>query len=159
MGSKSKAPVYPMPQQDDLNPPHFSDYGFDPQIDYFQLMEEVRKKHHQREDCTRFKLRKPISRDESSSCRKTTSFKKKRWWKKAIPFFNLKNWILRRRSGGGKEEDVHRARARDFRSSRASSSSSGPMDLAYVSLRELAMEQQHCSVNWSSVSIPNRGLA
>ncbi|KAK9725610.1 hypothetical protein RND81_05G157100 [Saponaria officinalis] len=82
----SKSPVFPM-----LEPQHFSDYGFDPQIDYFQVLEEARK--HKREtirtiDTLHFKLQKPISKDDQ----KNKSSKKKRrwWWKNAAIFFKSK---------------------------------------------------------------------
>ncbi|KAL9240856.1 hypothetical protein vseg_015029 [Gypsophila vaccaria] len=80
-------PVFPM-----LEPQHFSDYGFDPQIDYFQVLEEARK--HKREtirsiDTLHFKLQKPITKDDQ----KMKSSKKKRrhcWWKNAVIFFKSK---------------------------------------------------------------------
>ncbi|XP_021770814.1 uncharacterized protein LOC110735001 [Chenopodium quinoa] len=83
----SKSPVFSM-----LEPNHFSDYGFDPQIDYFQVLEEARK--HKRETTTRsidtlhFKLQKPISKDDAKKCSK----KKRRqwWWKNAVLFFKTK---------------------------------------------------------------------
>ncbi|KAM7485054.1 hypothetical protein LguiA_001063 [Lonicera macranthoides] len=72
-------PIFPMPQ-----PHHFTDYGFDPQVDYFQVLEEARK--HKREtssrsiDALHFKLQKPISKDDSKKNRKNR--KQKRWWNK-----------------------------------------------------------------------------
>lgn len=82
----SKSPVFSM-----LEPHHFSDYGFDPQIDYFQVLEEARK--HKREtirsiDTLHFKLQKPISKDDAKKCSK----KKRRqwWWKNAVLFFKTK---------------------------------------------------------------------
>ncbi|CAL5399278.1 unnamed protein product [Camellia sinensis] len=60
----SKSPIFPMPE-----PHHFSDYGFDPQIDYFQVLEEARK--HKREttrliDALHFKLQKKKRKRESN---------------------------------------------------------------------------------------------
>jgi len=99
-------------------PHHFSDYGFDPQIDYFQVLEEARK--HKREstrpiDSIHFKLQKPISKDES---KKTHKAKKKRWWRSALLFFKWK-WVHHNGHGigGDNHEDVHLARARAFRAS------------------------------------------
>ncbi|XP_047335888.1 uncharacterized protein LOC124939461 [Impatiens glandulifera] len=72
---------------------HFSDYGFDPQIDYFQVLEEARK--HRRDnndnnnsmaarsiDSLHFKLQKPISnfKDDDSKQNKV------KWWRNAILF-------------------------------------------------------------------------
>ncbi|XP_065859499.1 uncharacterized protein [Euphorbia lathyris] len=162
----NKSPIFPMPE-----PQHFSDYGFDPQINYFQFLEEAR--NHKRDttsfkpiDSLHFKLQKPISKDESG--RKT--HKKKRWWKKAFLFFKWK-WIQPHIEDD--EEDVHRARARAFRGSisgpvyitesRSGSSTpyrttnrptSGPiagnltparkgdLEIPYLSLRQLNMEQR-----------------
>ncbi|KAL8254398.1 hypothetical protein R6Q59_032619 [Mikania micrantha] len=72
--------------------PHFSDYGFDPQIDYFQVFEEAR--NHKREsssftsainDNLHFKLKKPISKGDKK-IKKT----RKRWWNNALHFFKRK---------------------------------------------------------------------
>ncbi|XP_057547768.1 uncharacterized protein LOC130826205 [Amaranthus tricolor] len=81
--SKSKPPVFPI-----IEPHHFSDYGFDPQIDYFQVLEEARK--HKKETTTRsidtlhFKLQKPISKDDAKKKRRQW------WWKNAVLFFKTK---------------------------------------------------------------------
>ncbi|KAE8698236.1 MATE efflux family protein 5-like [Hibiscus syriacus] len=122
----NKSPIFPM-----TGPQHFSDYGFDPQIDYFQVLEEARK--HKKEssssrtiDSLHFKLQKPVSKDEQFS-RKTNNLKAKNkrkrwWWKNALFLFKWKKW------GGGSggsvsgldlelEPDVHRVRARAFRAS------------------------------------------
>ncbi|KAJ4888105.1 Uncharacterized protein Rs2_27853 [Raphanus sativus] len=112
--------------------PIFSDYGFDPQIDYFQVLEEARK--HKKETLSmssidsvhQFKLQKPISKDDLIRTALHKKDKKKhRWlWKNALLFFNWRKW---RRRGGGEgdvEFDVHVARARSFR---AASSMSGPV--------------------------------
>ncbi|GAB4851310.1 hypothetical protein Ancab_030605 [Ancistrocladus abbreviatus] len=82
----SKSPVFPMPE-----PQHFSDYGFDPQIDYFQVLEEARK--HKREmsrsiDTFHFKLQKPISKDDSKKKKKKKRYSF--WWKNALLFFKSK---------------------------------------------------------------------
>ncbi|KAJ6889806.1 hypothetical protein NC651_023528 [Populus alba x Populus x berolinensis] len=173
----NKSPIFPMPE-----PQHFSDYGFDPQIDYFQLSEEARNRKRKTitarfpVDSLHLKLRKPVSNEESAS-RKVhkANKKKKKWWRNAMLFFkwkcihsNHKDYYLDR------EEDVLEARARAFsasisagsvylidslsRSSTPSRStsrpSSGPlagtltparkgdMEIPYLSLRDLNMEQQ-----------------
>lgn len=85
-----KSPIFSISQ-----PQHFSDYGFDSQIDYFQVLEEARR--HKREttrsntaiDTLHFKLQKPISRDESSKKIKKNN-KRLRWWKNALHFFKWK---------------------------------------------------------------------
>ncbi|XP_040999910.1 uncharacterized protein LOC121246015 [Juglans microcarpa x Juglans regia] len=111
----NKSPVFPMPE-----PLHFSDYGFDPQIDYFQVLEEARK--HKSEtarsiDSIHFKLQKPVSKDES---KKNHKAKKKRWWRSALLFFKWK-WMPHHhghdRYRDHDHEDVHHARARAFRAS------------------------------------------
>ncbi|KAB1213953.1 hypothetical protein CJ030_MR5G017216 [Morella rubra] len=109
----NKSPIFPMPE-----PHHFSDYGFDPQIDYFQVLEEARK--HKREttrpiDSIHFKLQKPISKDDSRKIHKAN--KKKRWWRSALLFFKWK-WIPHHGPASCNDpEDVHQARARAFRAS------------------------------------------
>ncbi|OMO98548.1 hypothetical protein COLO4_13826 [Corchorus olitorius] len=118
----NKSPIFPMPE-----PQHFSDYGFDPQIDYFQVLEEARK--HKREtsrsiDSLHFKLQKPISKDDHSK-KSSKAKKKKRWWKNALLFFKWKKWAPHHGSFHRDnidldldlEPDVHRARARAFRAS------------------------------------------
>ncbi|KAI8004917.1 hypothetical protein LOK49_LG08G03241 [Camellia lanceoleosa] len=84
----NKSPIFPIPDPNN----HFSDYGFDPQIDYFQVLEEAKK--HKLETASRsvvdspphFKLQKPISRDDFDRTRKT----KRRWWMTALRFFRPK---------------------------------------------------------------------
>ncbi|CAG7872372.1 unnamed protein product [Brassica rapa] len=140
--SNNTSHVPPMPLSH-----HFSDYGFDPQIDYFQVLllfflllllhvslvssflcykvlEEARK--HKKETPSidsihQFKLQKPISKDDL--IRTALHKKKKRWFlKNALLFFSWRKW--RRRDGhyAGEgdvemELDVHMARARNFRAS------------------------------------------
>ncbi|WCJ23461.1 hypothetical protein M5689_005485 [Euphorbia peplus] len=167
----NKSPIFPMPQ-----PHHFSDYGFDPQINYFQFLEEARK--HKRDtpsfkpiDSLHFKLQKPISKDESG--RKT--HKKKRWWKKAFVFIKRK-WV-QTRIEDEEDEDVHRARAKAFRGSisgpvyitesrsgsstpyrtnsgpvagNLTSASKGDLGIPYLSLRQLNMEQQEQRLSTSN---------
>ncbi|PWA38228.1 hypothetical protein CTI12_AA583210 [Artemisia annua] len=88
----NKTPIFPIHE-----PQHFSDYGFDSQIDYFQVLEEARK--HKRDttsssslrstiDNLHFKLQKPISKDETS--KKIKKNRKQRWWKNALHFFKRK---------------------------------------------------------------------
>ncbi|XP_022723058.1 uncharacterized protein LOC111280141 [Durio zibethinus] len=168
----NKSPVFPMPE-----PQHFSDYGFDPQIDYFQVLEEAKK--HRKEtsrsiDLLHFKLQKPISKDEHSK-KNHNAKKKKRWWKNALLLFKWKKWTRDTLDLDLElEPDVHRTRATAFRASisgpvyitesRSGSStpyrstsrpSSGPLagtltptrkgdvEIPYLSLRELNMEQHH----------------
>lgn len=203
----NKSPIFPMPE-----PQHFSDYGFDPQINYYQVLfnsvfifwfftkfvtdrfsvffenkvlEEARK--HKKEassrsiDLLHFKLQKPISKEESKSKKST---KKKRWWKNALLFFKWR-WIHNTHQHDlDLDHDVHHARARAFRASisgpvyitesRSGSStpyrttsrpSSGPLagtltpvtkgdvQVPYLSLRELNMEQQQQRMSTSSVPI------
>ncbi|XP_042050550.1 uncharacterized protein LOC121795936 [Salvia splendens] len=71
------SPIFPIPQ-------HYTDYGFEPQLDYFQVLEEARKQKRERSIDLHFKLQKPISKDESSKKIKKT---KKRWWRNALHFF------------------------------------------------------------------------
>ncbi|KAJ7980296.1 Collagen alpha-1(III) chain like [Quillaja saponaria] len=149
-------------------PQHFSDYGFDPQIGYFQVLEEAMKRKRETVrpiDSIHFKLQKPISKDD---CRKPHKAKRRRWWKNPLLFFK---WRKTRHDHD--DEDVHQARARAFRASvsgpvymtestsgsstphrTTSRRSSGPLagmltplrkgdvDIPYLSLRELTMEQQ-----------------
>ncbi|KAK8960561.1 hypothetical protein KSP40_PGU008354 [Platanthera guangdongensis] len=86
----NRAPIFPIPP---APPQHYSDYGFDPQIDYFQVLEEARRygkrKDGQRAvDSLHFKLQKPISKEDRSK-----SKKRRQWWKNAFGIF--------RRSGRG----------------------------------------------------------
>ncbi|XVF28288.1 hypothetical protein REPUB_Repub15cG0017100 [Reevesia pubescens] len=176
----NKSPIFPMPE-----PQHFSDYGFDPQFDYFQVLEEARK--HKKEtsrsiDSLRFKLQNPISKDEQCSKKNHhhnhNAKKKKRWWKNALVFFKWKKWTPQYSNNHHRDTldldfdldpDVHRERASIsgpvyITESRSGSStpfrttsrpSSGPlagtltptrkedMEIPYLSLRELNMEQHH----------------
>ncbi|XP_076931463.1 uncharacterized protein LOC143596621 [Bidens hawaiensis] len=74
-------------------PHHFNDYGFDPQLDYFQVLQEARKHKHESSsfrfaiDNLHFKLQKPFSKDDNSKKIKKT---RKRWWKNALHFFKRK---------------------------------------------------------------------
>ncbi|CAK9170052.1 unnamed protein product [Ilex paraguariensis] len=162
-------------------PHHFSDYGFDPQIDYFQVLEEARK--HKREasrsiDTIHFKLQKPTSRDESSKKIK------KRWWKNALLFFKLK-WTHHdnKPSSGFNNNGVHCGRSirgsisgpMYVTESRSGSStpyrttsrpSSGPLagtltpatkgevEIPYINLRELNMDQQQLHHRISTSAMP-----
>ncbi|KAJ4900766.1 Uncharacterized protein Rs2_14717 [Raphanus sativus] len=189
--SNSTSHVSPMPLSQ-----HFSDYGFDPQIDYFQVLEEARK--HKKETSLKspidsvhqFKLQKPISKDDLiRTALHNNKNKKHRWFfsKNALLFFNWRKW---RRPGshyageGDVEmelDDVHIARARNFRASsvgpgsisgpvyvteswsgsstpyrtiRPSSLTTTPAAIPYMSLRELNMERQQRSSASSSRSGP-----
>ncbi|KAE8668051.1 epoxide hydrolase 2 [Hibiscus syriacus] len=156
----NKYPVFPIPE-----PQHFSDYGFDLQIDYFQVLDAARRQKKESSwrstDSLHFKLQKPISKDEQLS-RKNNNLKaknrNKRWWWKNALFFLKWN-----RSRDGNDLDVelepkNRARASisgpvyitesrcgsgsttPFRIS--SRPSSGPLEIPYLNLRELNMEHQ-----------------
>ncbi|KAI3966945.1 hypothetical protein MKX01_017596 [Papaver californicum] len=91
----NKTPIFPIPQ----HPHHFSDYGFDPQMDYLQVLEEA-KKHKKKEkllpsttttsrsiESLHFKLQKPISKEESKKKKQ-----KSKWWKNAL-LFCKKKWV------------------------------------------------------------------
>ncbi|KAI3837547.1 hypothetical protein MKW98_011466 [Papaver atlanticum] len=91
----NKSPIFPIPQ----HPHHFSDYGFDPQMDYLQVLEEAKK--HKKEkfipssstttsrsvESLHFKLQKPISKEESKKKKQ-----KSKWWKNAL-LFCKKKWV------------------------------------------------------------------
>ncbi|GAV64156.1 hypothetical protein CFOL_v3_07674 [Cephalotus follicularis] len=175
----NKSPIFPMPE-----PQHFSDYGFDPQIDYFQVLEEARK--HKRDTSSRsidslhFKLQKPISKEDSKSKKTHNKAKKKKWWKNALFFFKCK-WVPHNHDDLHHHRDVHHARAQAFRASisgpvyitesRSGSStpycttsrpSSGPLstplgkenvEIPYLSLRELNMEEQQQRMPTSAMPI------
>ncbi|WJX23510.1 hypothetical protein P8452_12713 [Trifolium repens] len=176
----NKSPIFPI-----SDPQHFSDYGFDPQINYFQVLEEAMK--HKREgsrsiDSIHFKLQKPISKEESRNKFHNQKTKKKRWWKNAIFFFKRK-WAHHHHHRDDDNNDIHQARAKAFRAtisgpvylteSRSGSNtpyrttsrpSSGPLagtlapaaigavDIPYLSLRELTMEQQQMQQQRMSTS-------
>ncbi|KAJ7955137.1 Collagen alpha-1(III) chain like [Quillaja saponaria] len=162
----NKSPIFPMP-----DPQHFSDYGFDPQIGYLQVLEEAMK--HKREtsrplDSIHFRLQKPIYKDDS---KKPDKAKRKRWWKNALLFFKWRRTDYTHRDND--DDDVHQAMARAYRASvsgpvymtestsgcstpyrTTSRPSSGPLsgtltplrkgevDIPYLSLSELTMEKQ-----------------
>ncbi|KAL5701336.1 hypothetical protein ACHQM5_026682 [Ranunculus cassubicifolius] len=160
----SKSPVFPILE----DPQHFSDYGFDPQFDYLQVLEEARK--HKKEssrsvEALHFKLQKPISKEENKK-------RKKKWWKNALLFWR-KKWDHQSSSHGGEEAEnengynnigktkyrgyvsgpvyITESRSGSVTPCRVSSRTiSGPItgtfgdvDIPYVSLRELNMEPQH----------------
>ncbi|KAJ3696373.1 hypothetical protein LUZ61_000078 [Rhynchospora tenuis] len=71
----SKRPIFPITETE---PQHFSDYGFDLQVCYFQVLEEARRpakkgSHDQNRkpslDSVHLKLQKPIFKEESRSKR------------------------------------------------------------------------------------------
>ncbi|XP_042476818.1 uncharacterized protein LOC122058273 [Macadamia integrifolia] len=164
----NKSPIYPMPE-----PHHFSDYGFDPQIDYFQVLEEARmqkREKYRSVDALHFKLQKPNSKEESKKNKK-----KKKWWRNALLFWKWK-WAQGERQNG--EEGCFNKRSRVCRAtisgqvyiteSRSGSSTpyrmsnrsaSGPLagtlDIPYLSLRDLNMEQpqQYNRVSASAMPI------
>nr|DAD42641.1 TPA_asm: hypothetical protein HUJ06_000871 [Nelumbo nucifera] len=95
----NKSPIFPMP-----DPQHFSNYGFNPQIDYFQkILEEARK--HKRDsfrfvDALHFKLQKPILKEDS---------KKRKWWRNALLFWKWK-WTDDARPNDSQDGVYHRNR-------------------------------------------------
>ncbi|CAA0408601.1 unnamed protein product [Arabidopsis thaliana] len=133
MSNKSISPIFPM-----LQSQHFSDYGFDPQIHYFQVLEEAKKHKSSSIDTFQFKLQKPISKDDlirTTLHNKNKNKKRWLWCKNALFFFKWRKWpissaVVGRCSGendGDNEfddrSDVHFARARNFRAG----SISGPV--------------------------------
>ncbi|MED6130311.1 hypothetical protein PIB30_000209 [Stylosanthes scabra] len=159
----TKSPVFPMPDAQ-----HFSDYGFDPQLNYFQVLEEAmkHKRHTERStiDSIRFKLHKPNIPNHLPSISATKN--KKPWWK------NLFKWKWTHRHHHHHNQGPCRA----HQPSRASISgpvyfthtrsgpttspyrpSSGPLTaaskgvshvgVAYPSVREINMEQQRMSTS------------
>ncbi|ESQ49350.1 hypothetical protein EUTSA_v10021591mg [Eutrema salsugineum] len=118
----NNSPIFPIPDSQ-----HFSDYGFDPQIDYFQVMEEARK--HKRSETSakssinglHFKLQKPISKDDPTRSTMHNKRKKRWWWKKAFPFFKWRKWPI---STVCLNED---RRSRNYRAVTGSMSMSGPI--------------------------------
>ncbi|CAN4091640.1 unnamed protein product [Withania somnifera] len=116
----NKSPFFPI-----VEPQHFNDYGFDPQFDYFQILEEARK-HRIREsarssvDTVHFKLQKPISKDESSKKIKKNS-SRKIWWRNALLFFKR---IPRSKSNNEKFSDDSEVR---YKRSTFRGSISGPV--------------------------------
>ncbi|KAI3713622.1 hypothetical protein L1987_72205 [Smallanthus sonchifolius] len=146
-----KSPIFTIQE-----PQHFSDYGFDPQIDYFQVLEEARM--HKREssssrsaiDILHFKLQKPISKDDNS---KKIKKNRKRWWKNALHFFKRKRTSssdcvgVRALSGPLYLAESRSGSSTPYHRSSTSRPSSGPLarkgdlDIPYISLTELNMEQ------------------
>ncbi|KFK38147.1 hypothetical protein AALP_AA3G075400 [Arabis alpina] len=118
----NNSPIFPIP-----NSQHFTDYGFDfnPQVNYFQVMEEARK--HKRETSSKssinglhFKIQKPISKDDPTRTTLHNKRKKRCWWKKALPsFFKWRKWPI---STVGLNED---RKVKSFRT--GSMSLSGPV--------------------------------
>ncbi|KAI3935769.1 hypothetical protein MKX01_032953 [Papaver californicum] len=80
----SKTPIFPIPQ----HPHHFSDYGFDPQMDYLQKFLPSTTTTSRSIESLHFKLQKPISKEESSKKKK----QKSKWWKNAL-LFCKKKWV------------------------------------------------------------------
>ncbi|KAG5236025.1 Serine hydroxymethyltransferase [Salix suchowensis] len=115
----NRSPIFPMPE-----PQHFSDYGFDPQIDYFQLLEGARNRKRKTVtarlpvDSLHLKLRKPISNEDSAG-RKVhkAKNKKKKWWRNAVLFFKWKCIHSNDRDHYLDRENAHEARGRGFRAS------------------------------------------
>ncbi|XP_010269592.1 PREDICTED: uncharacterized protein LOC104606200 [Nelumbo nucifera] len=161
----SKSPICPMPE-----PQHFSDYGFEPQIDYFQVLEEARK--YKRDtlrsvDALHFKLQKPISKEESN---KSNKKKKKKWWKNALLFWRWKwfddaglddgedgvyprsrvcrgavsgpVYITENRSGWSTPSRTSCRPASGPLAGTLTPTRNGEVEIPYLSLRELNIEQQ-----------------
>ncbi|MED6106501.1 hypothetical protein PIB30_005129 [Stylosanthes scabra] len=154
----TKSPIFPMP-----DPQHFSDYGFDPQLNYFQVLEEAmkHKRHTERStiDSIRFKLHKPNIPNDLHSISATKN--KKPWWKNLFKW----KWSHRHHHHHGLQHQPCRA----HQPSRASISgpvyfthtrsgpttrpSSGPLGGAGAltpaskGVREIKMEQQRMSTS------------
>ncbi|XP_038991730.1 uncharacterized protein LOC120115027 [Hibiscus syriacus] len=156
-------------------PHHFNDYGFDPQIHHFQVLEGSRK--HKKETTStvdgvvQFKLQKPFSEDYQSNRQKAKT--KRYWWRNALFFFGRKKRVP---SGERNQLDDDRVSAKASRGlilgplymterggsgsttpcRPTSQSHSGPLagiSTPYVSLKELNMEQQPYRVSTSSLPI------
>ncbi|XP_059632757.1 uncharacterized protein LOC132275312 [Cornus florida] len=169
----NKSPIFPISE-----PHHFSDYGFDPQIDYFQVLEEARK--HKVEtstssiDALHFNLKIPISKEESKKIKRS----KKRWWRSALLFFrwkwtahNYKDKPISSNGGalrGSISGPVYFTESRSGSASpyrTTSRPSSGPLALTmtpsrkgevevpYTSLREMDVDQQQRRVSTSALPI------
>nr|CAD1828510.1 unnamed protein product [Ananas comosus var. bracteatus] len=82
----SRSPIFPIPE-----PHHFSDYGFDPQIDYFQKVLEEARRHVRRGeargsalDSLHLKLKKPISKEKKQKQQQQQQRHRRRhWWRSA----------------------------------------------------------------------------
>ncbi|KAL3626544.1 hypothetical protein CASFOL_030093 [Castilleja foliolosa] len=164
----TKIPIFPITQ-----PPHFTDYGFEPQINYYQVLEEARK--HKRESTTsrpidlHFRLQKPISKDDSS---KKIKKNKKRWWRNPLLYFKFPKWGPP--SGGAAAElggrhhrigsisgPIYITESRSGSSTpyrTASRAGSGlltksEVEIPYISLRELNMDQRN-KISATSATTP-----
>lgn len=85
------APIFPFPADADETgrPPHFSDYGFDPQLLGFSHQPETKRaaarRHHRQPqplEPPRFKLQKPISKKHQHT-QKHGDKQRRRWWSAA----------------------------------------------------------------------------
>ncbi|KAF5801751.1 hypothetical protein HanPI659440_Chr06g0230051 [Helianthus annuus] len=144
----NKSPIFTIHEP----PHHFSDYGFDPQIGYFQVFEEARA--HKRDsssfrsaiDTLHFKLQKPVPRDDNKKIKKS----RKRWWKNALCFFKRK-----RTSTSTPDDSLHRvysgsgplymadSRSGHSKSSRYSGQLAGTINIPYIDLNEFNIDQTH----------------
>ncbi|KAL5996236.1 hypothetical protein ACLOJK_026310 [Asimina triloba] len=153
MSSSRRSPALPLPQQH-----HFSDYGFDTQIDYFQILDEP----------LYLKLQKPMEEPKKK--------KKRRWWRNAISFWKGKtskeeeekqqqqqqDHLLGRRAFSGPIYETGSGSSTPSRSGRVSSarlselvSPSGRRDLdtPYVNLRDIDPNSKLRSASASSSPI------
>ncbi|CAN8255578.1 unnamed protein product [Cochlearia groenlandica] len=149
---------------------HFNDYGFDPQIDYFHVLEEAKNDHNNKQnssidDAFKFNLQK------QNEILHNNNKKKHRFLKNPLLFFKWLKWPPVVRSGRSHYAgDVHVVRANTFRAgsmsgpvcvSESRSGSSTPYRtmrtvtsaIPYLSLRELTMERQQ-RILTSSMSGP-----
>ncbi|XP_075504254.1 uncharacterized protein LOC142541662 [Primulina tabacum] len=161
----NKSPIFPI-----CEPQHFSDYGFDAQIDYFQVLEEARK--HKRESAPRshidlhFKLQKPISKDDSSKKFKKNA--KKRWWRNALLFFKFDKWAAPPQSTGSRHARIGSISGPVYITESMSGSSTpyrtatraspgelmkGEVEIPYISLGELNMDRQHHRISTTAMPI------
>ncbi|KAJ8511578.1 hypothetical protein OPV22_002012 [Ensete ventricosum] len=151
----NKSPVFPMTPEAN----HYSDYGFDPQMDYFQVLEEARR-HSKRSDprpldSLHCKLQKPISKDDANKSKK----RRRGWWKSAFLFWRrpkVSSEAGEQRRSQQRPHNAHRSAVSGpiyatescCGGRRTSRPSSGPLTaaevgadaagLAYLSLRDLS---------------------
>ncbi|KAK1316614.1 hypothetical protein QJS10_CPA05g00332 [Acorus calamus] len=142
-----KSPIFPVTE-----PRHFSDYGFDSQFDYFQILEEAKK--HKKDakpiDSLHLKLQKPISKD-SAKKRRSSSW----WWKKPLLFLKWRRTDPSNKAAA--EAFDHRERRRNVGSmsgpvyyvaetvgpcrSSGAVMRGGGFEMPYFSLRELNVDR------------------
>ncbi|KAK9076086.1 hypothetical protein SSX86_004419 [Deinandra increscens subsp. villosa] len=147
-------PIFPIHQ-----PQQFSD----PQFHYFQVLEELEARNHKHASAysssirsaignLHFKLQKqkPTSIDDKS---KNIKKSRKRWWKNALRFFKRKrnstsdNGLCSASTSSGETHafsgPVYLAESRSGWSTRYRSTRKGELNIPYISLNEVNMDQTH----------------